>query len=372
MLDDKLCVLPILTRLSNSKQENNYPPLHSLIAQPMSFLCNNPYMYLIWLGRAWHGIPSSPVTSRLEVFCRALPTIHVGCFLNTFRIFILSITFLECPSVSQVTLDVDQNTTTYKKDPLQLFSTNSWATRSKRQDELINIPSLSKSKDLLDVMFPLDLGCSLKWAKTSPSTGKHGLTWNILKYSVQVPCLCAGRWSLRQLQFCEKALQLQWNASSDALFQESQIVLSMKQVIFPLETGWTTIETTAGLPLWAKQPLNTHTLHYSWANQIATKHPSSLGIHAYAKILVILVDVQSLLISSYFLFERGEDGGFLLVQPMYECESLYNMVLQGIWKTKQWRETLWAKVCNDFGKANIDIYSSWPLYNCWPTSTNHL
>ena len=34
MLDDMLCVLPILTRLS-------------LIAQPMSFLCNNPYMCLI-------------------------------------------------------------------------------------------------------------------------------------------------------------------------------------------------------------------------------------------------------------------------------------------------------------------------------------
>ena len=47
MLDDMLCVLPVLTRLSNSKRENNYPPLHSLIAQPMSFLCNNPYMYLI-------------------------------------------------------------------------------------------------------------------------------------------------------------------------------------------------------------------------------------------------------------------------------------------------------------------------------------
>ena len=137
----------------------------------------------------------------------------------------------------------------------------------------------------------------------------NGQTWSDLKYSVQVPYLCAGRGSLRQLQFCEKALQLQWNASSDAPFQESQIVLSMKQVIFPLETGWTKIEATAGLPLWAKQPLNTHTLHYSRANHIATKHPSSLGIRAYAKILYSdssgCTVIAYFILSIFFLFERG-------------------------------------------------------------------
>ena len=55
MLDDMLCVLPILTRLSNSKRENNYPPLHSLIAQPMSFLCNNHATTLTCILYSWEG-----------------------------------------------------------------------------------------------------------------------------------------------------------------------------------------------------------------------------------------------------------------------------------------------------------------------------
>lgn len=94
----------------------------------------------------------------------------------------------------------------------------------------------------------------------------------------------------------------------------------MKQVIVPLETG-RTIETTAGLLLWAKQPLNTHTLHYSRANQIATKHPSSLGIHAYPKILYS--DSSGCTVIGYFHLRGGEDGGFTTDARMWE--SVYGV-----------------------------------------------
>lgn len=53
-----LCVLPVLNfQQYNGKTTNNYSPLHPLIAQPMSFLCNagkgmawNPFSRYIKVG----------------------------------------------------------------------------------------------------------------------------------------------------------------------------------------------------------------------------------------------------------------------------------------------------------------------------------